>query len=63
MREPSSIITIGKTIEPRTISLLLQKFDTSYYDYSLIKVNGKKVKRDDRIIFGGDIVSLFKKEE
>ncbi|MFA5830551.1 MAG: hypothetical protein WC878_01845 [Candidatus Paceibacterota bacterium] len=63
MKEPTSIITVGRTHGPETISALLQKFNASYGEYSRIEINGKKAKRDYRIVSGGDVISLFKKEQ
>jgi len=62
MKEPTSIITVGKEHGPESLSLLLKKFNASFHDYSRIEINGKKAKRDDRIAKGGDIIALFKKE-
>jgi hypothetical protein len=62
MKEPISIITFGKTLEPEPLCSLLEKFDTSYHDYSTIKINGRKAKRDYIMINGGDVIALFKKE-
>ncbi|MCK9351391.1 MAG: hypothetical protein M0P76_01245 [Candidatus Pacebacteria bacterium] len=63
LKVPTSIITVGKIREPETISSILNGFNASYSDYSLIKINGKKVKRDFRIAYGGDVIALFKKEK
>lgn len=62
-REPTSVITIGKMRGPETISSILRGFGASFGDYALIKLNGKKVKRDYAIAKGGDIIALFKKEK
>jgi hypothetical protein len=49
--------------EPETVSSILNGLNASYDDYSLIKINGKKIKRDYRIAYGGDVIALFKTEE
>jgi hypothetical protein len=58
---PTSIIVFGILCEPETLSSLFEKFGTSYEDYHLVKINGKKAKRDFKIVSGGDIISLYKK--
>jgi hypothetical protein len=63
MKEPTSIITVGKEHGPESLSLLLNKFNASFHDYFRIEINGKKAKRDDRITKGGDVIALFKKEK
>jgi hypothetical protein len=62
-KEPTSVITIGTMQSPETISLILCGFGASFDDYALIKLNGKKVKRDYVIAKGGDIIALYKKEK
>ena len=60
-KEPTSIITFGISQKQETLSSLLDEFNSSYGDYHLIKINGKKAKRDFKIVSGGDIISLYKK--
>ena len=60
VKEPTSCITVGRLLEPKTLLSLLLKFDTSYEDFCLIKINGKRVKRDYVMVCGGDIVKLYK---
>ncbi len=61
MRTPTSTITFGISREPETLASLLHEFEYSFDDFYLIKINGKKVKRDFKIVNGGDIISLYKK--
>ena len=62
MKKPTSTMTIGRLRDPETISAILRGFGASYNDYEMIKVNGRPIRRNDRIIYGGDILQLFKKE-
>jgi hypothetical protein len=59
-REPSLSITFGKIFDPETISAVLHRHGLSFGDYVMIKVNGKPVHRTDKMIYGGDVIMLFK---
>ena len=63
MKEPTSVITFGKELDPEPLWEMLRKFGYLFDDFLMIKINGKKVKRDYRIVSDGDIIALFKKEE
>jgi len=63
MKEPTSIITVGIALDPETLSSLLREFGTCYSDFSMIKINGRKAKRDFMIVHGGDVITLLKKEK
>ena len=44
VKEPASVITVGRQLESKKLLTLLAQFNAVYNDFSLIKVNGKKVK-------------------